>query len=99
MMCYTVQRHLFLLEVVGVENRVALKVICICVDYSILTEVSGMENVQSRGNGGKNQFKCCPEEFSRSDLVQLQCLLSTSEKISAKAGKVWEGVALFSQVQ
>lgn len=53
------------------ENRVALKVICICVDYSILTEVSGMENVQSHGNGGKNQFKCCPEEFSRSDLVQL----------------------------
>lgn len=81
------------------ENRVALEVICICVDYGILTEGRGMENVQSRGNGGKKINLCCLEEFSRSDLVLLQCLLSTSEKISAKAGKVWEGVALFYQVQ
>lgn len=70
------------------KSSIALKVICICVDYSILTEVRGMDNVQSHGNGGKNQFKCCLEEFSCSDLVQLQCLLTTSEKISARVGKV-----------
>lgn len=44
-------------------------------------------------------LKCWLGEFSHSRLEQLQYLLSTSEKLNVKVGKVWEVMALFSQVQ